>query len=285
MSSDDKPVPETVLTKIAVDEDRCLFPILCGWQHEAILNTGSPYISALWANASQVTLNDISLHTFRPCPPGPFLLSSAGNWKVCDCFDIGRGPLYVALPSESPTAKDQHNIPNAKFLLSWSWGSPCLWCHRSSGSWHDNCSGAAAVLGYLVLHIKHGAVNIHLCHSSAINGPRLAITPGANIVWISHQLLSDASVLFVDPQHVLWSLDGVVCDPTTADSTGVLGRFLEDIKANTSGHVFFMLTQIPLLAMPAFHALSLEIHPLLLMLMSTIAQQCGTHAKVPPVPG
>ena len=44
----------------------CPCPILWGWRHQTLLNTGSPCISVLWVNASQATLIDISLHTFRP---------------------------------------------------------------------------------------------------------------------------------------------------------------------------------------------------------------------------
>ena len=46
-------------------------------------------------------------------------------------------------------------------------------------------------------------------------------------------VLGDATALLVDPQHALWAMDGVVVDTTTANSTGVLARFLENIMANT----------------------------------------------------
>ena len=85
-----------------------------GWQHQATSNTDSPSISALWVNASQATL--ISLHAFRSCFPRRSLLPRAWNRRVSGRFDTGRGPLYMAIPSELPTAKDRRNILNAKFL-------------------------------------------------------------------------------------------------------------------------------------------------------------------------
>ena len=63
----------------------------------------------------QATITDVSLHTFRPCLPRPSFLSNAGNRKVCNKFDTWRGPLFTDIPSESPTAKEQCNIFNAKF--------------------------------------------------------------------------------------------------------------------------------------------------------------------------
>ena len=38
---------------------------------------------------------------------------------------------------------------------------------------------------------------------------------------------------YKDPQHTLWSHDVVVADTTTADTTWVLARILEDILAVT----------------------------------------------------
>ena len=63
-------------------------------------NTGSPCISVLCVHPSQATFIDISLHIFRSCLPRPSLLSSAGYRKVCDRFDTGRGPLYMAILSD-----------------------------------------------------------------------------------------------------------------------------------------------------------------------------------------
>ena len=74
------------------------------------------HASVLWVNANQATLIDNSLHTFRPCLPMPSSLSSTGNRKVCDRFDTGRGPLYIVISLEFPTAKGRLNIFNAKFL-------------------------------------------------------------------------------------------------------------------------------------------------------------------------
>ena len=84
----------------------CPCPIRWGWQHQATSNTFSPFLSVLWISFSKVTRFDISLHTFRPCLPRPTLFSQAMNHKVCDRFDTGLGPLYMAIPSETPTGKD-----------------------------------------------------------------------------------------------------------------------------------------------------------------------------------
>ena len=67
-------------------------------------------------NTSQATFIDMSLYIFRPCLLRPSLFSSARNQKVCDRFDAGHGPLYMAIPCELPTVKDRCNILNAKFL-------------------------------------------------------------------------------------------------------------------------------------------------------------------------
>ena len=50
------------------------------------------------------------------------------------------------------------------------------------------------------LHTKHGAVDIHFSHSSALDGPNLAITPAANKVCNGHQFSSDATAPLLDPQ-------------------------------------------------------------------------------------
>ena len=94
----------------------CPCPILWGWQHQATSNTGSPCISVMCVNASYATRIDISFHTFRPCLPGTSFHFSAGDLKVCDKSETGRGPLYRAMPSESPTAKDWCDVLNVKFL-------------------------------------------------------------------------------------------------------------------------------------------------------------------------
>ena len=87
------------------------------------------------------------------------------------------------------------------------------------------------------------------------------MTLGTNVIWVNHQLTSDATAPLVDPQLAQLALDGVVANSTAADSTGILARFLEDTKANpwTRDLVFFfMLILSPWFFMPAFHALSLE---------------------------
>ena len=87
----------------------CPRPILWGLQYQAISNTVSPCISVKWVNVSTATLIDISLPTFRTCRPGP-------SSEVCDRFDTGDGPLYMAIPSESPTAKERCDVLGVKFL-------------------------------------------------------------------------------------------------------------------------------------------------------------------------
>ena len=53
-------------------------------------------------------------------------------------------------------------------------------------------------------HIKHGTIDIHLSHNSAIDGPRLTLTPGADIVMVFDQSLSYATARLVDPQSTFW---------------------------------------------------------------------------------
>ena len=139
----------------------CTWPILSGWQHRAMRNISSLCIFVLCVNATQVTLIDISHHRFRPCLCRPSLLSSAENRQVCDRFDTGRGPLYVAIPSESladsegPIKCPQCQVSGVIKLRVFCF---CLWCHRSSISWLGHGGGATAVQGYLVLMFcYHGA--------------------------------------------------------------------------------------------------------------------------------
>ena len=85
-------------------------PIPWGWQHQVILNTGSPCISGIWVNSSQATNTDIGLHTFRPCYFRPSSPSSPSNQKVCDRFDTGCGTLYKSIQSDPPNVKACRNI-------------------------------------------------------------------------------------------------------------------------------------------------------------------------------
>ena len=54
--------------------------------------------------------------------------------------------------------------------------------------------------------------------ANAINGPRLAFTPGADVVLDIHQLTSDDAALPCG----LRALSGVVADTLAAESTGIL---------------------------------------------------------------
>ena len=100
----------------------------------------------------------------------------------------------------------------------------------------------------------------------------------------------------MDPQYTLWALDGVLANTTTANSTGVLARFLEGILASTRDQepVLFMLTQNPLPSMLASRALSMEIHfswgcprwaPGHQCWEASKAHQDVTSAIAPPSPG
>ena len=98
-------------------------------------------------------------------------------------------------------------------------------------------------------HVKHGAVDIH-------NEPSLAITAAADIAWAGYQSFSDATAPRVDPHYALWALDGY------HHSGQYRGYLLDFFRTSwptpeTRSLVFFMLTQNPLLSMPAFHDLSL----------------------------
>ena len=74
--------------------------------------TGSPSASVLHVSASQVTILDISLDTFRPC-----LSRFSFPSEACDRFYIGRGTFYMSIPSQPPTANDCCNILNTKRLI------------------------------------------------------------------------------------------------------------------------------------------------------------------------
>ena len=69
-----------------------------------------------------------------------------------------------------------------------------------------------------------------------MDGSILTLTPRADIVFVANQSLSGATALLVDPQHKLWAQNGVAADTTTADSNGVLVRFLEDIMGPSLAH-------------------------------------------------
>ena len=135
-------------------------------------------------------------------------------------------------------------------------------------------SRASAGLVHLATypHIKHGAISIHFSHSLSSGEPRLILTP---YTWGRYSLeidqsLSYATARLLYPQHSLLAQDGVSAD-TTADNTGVLARFLEDIIAFTRDQELGLLHVVmePLLSMPTFHAVSLMIHFSWVSVMST----------------
>ena len=47
---------------------------------------------------------------------GAFLFIQCRESEVYDRFDTGYGPLYMAIPSESPTAKERCDVLGVKFL-------------------------------------------------------------------------------------------------------------------------------------------------------------------------
>ena len=72
--------------------------------------------------------------------------------------------------------------------------------------------------------------------------------------------INDTAACFVGLQLALQVLDRIIADTTAADSTDILVRFLEDIKASTGDQefVFFVLIWSPLI----FMALGLDKNPL-----------------------
>ena len=93
------------------------------------------------------------------------------------------------------------------------------------------------------------------------------MTHGADIIWFSHQSISDAISPRVYPQLVVQAFDGVVANSTVADSTVVLARFIEYIDGNAGDQELGLLhiDTEPF----TFHALSIEIKSFRLPAMST----------------
>ena len=110
---------------------------------------------------------------------------------------------------------------------------------------------------------SNGAVDIHFSHNSVIDGSSLAIPPVADIVWFVHQSFSDTTAILVDPQHALWA-HWMQLSPTPQQETAqrYLPIFFKTSWSTqlTSNLVFVIMTRGPLLSLPAFHALTLEIN-------------------------
>ena len=94
--------------------------------------------------------------------------------------------------------------------VSWTFPRPySIWqqwhCHGPTGAQHIT---KVAEGGF---HFKHGAVDIPFSHNSVIDGPRLTLTPGADIVWVFDWSLSHATArLFsVDIFHVSAPLQSI----------------------------------------------------------------------------
>ena len=73
----------------------CPCPTLWGWQHQTMLNTGSPCISVWCVNAGWATLITISLHTFRPCIP--MWVGVGGFFKVVATFSHLGGSFNLSM--------------------------------------------------------------------------------------------------------------------------------------------------------------------------------------------
>ena len=163
-------------------------------------------------------------HVFQGLP-----FSSAGNLKVCDRFDTGRGPLYMAIPSESPTVKDRCYVLDANFVVvKLRVFHLCLQYLRSNRSWHGHCGGVTTARVPLVPTFRYHAWSIaeqsqvfytsprilgerclefrtamalslpHVSHSSDIDGLRLTL-----ITWGRYSLgLRPVAYMSL---HVLWT--------------------------------------------------------------------------------
>ena len=110
--------------------------------------------------------------------------------------------------------------------------------------------------------IKPGAVGIHFSHNLAINEPRLTLIPRADIVSVVDKSLSYATARLVD--HSMHCEHRMEFLPTPLQQTGqgYLPVFCRTSWSSpeTRNLVFFMMRQSTLLSIPAFNALSLEIH-------------------------
>ena len=109
----------------------------------------------------------------------------------------------------------------------------------------------------------------------------------ADIIWVFVQAFSYATARLVDPQHTLWAQYGVSADTTTAGSTGVLARFLEDTLVITKDQDLGLL-QVDMEPF-TFHAnlpcLELgDSAPCHQCREASMVHQCKTHARMPPVP-
>ena len=107
------------------------------------------------------------------------------------------------------------------------------------------------------LHINHGAVDIQLSLWSATDGLSLASTPRAGIIWVDQQSNSEAAAPLVDPQLILRAHDlELLPTPQWQTAQGYMTELLRTSRPmpETRNILFFMLTQIPSLTMPAFHA-------------------------------
>ena len=229
----------------------------------------------------------------------------------------------MAILPESPTVKHWRHILNAKLLNHWSWGcfvsvfdatGPADHCmviptkplqfsgiwpsHNIWQQWH--CHSPYPNIAYRIGCRKwpphqawchHHPLQSQFCHRWA----EPSHYTGADIDWVGYQSLSDATALLVDPQHALWAQGGVFANTTTADITWATFQICRTPwpTPETRNLIFFMLTRIPLLSMPAFHTLSLQLHSSWVPKMSTnhqhtehpMAHQCGTPAKAHSAPG
>ena len=139
----------------------------------------------------------------------------------------------MSIPSHQPTAGDWQHIVNALFPYLWSsrtvytlsrtigestWRrgqAIALWTFpghtASGGNWTvTGPTGAQHVtkVAESGIHTRLGVVAIHFSHWSAVDGLRLALTPGRYVVCVGHQWTGDVAPHFVDPELALRALDG-----------------------------------------------------------------------------
>ena len=92
--------------------------------------------------------------------------------------------------------------------------------------------------------------------------PRLTLTPRADIVWVFDKSLSYATARLVDHSMHCEHRMEFLSTPLQQTGQGYLPDFWRTSWSSpeTSDLVFFMMRQSPLLSIPAFNALSLEMH-------------------------
>ena len=107
-----------------------------------------------------------------------------------------RTPYHVSLVSGVCL-----DVRTGKSFLNLPWATQHLAMALSHPPTGAQCVAKIVESGF---HIKHGTIDIHFSHNSAIDGPRLTLTPGADIVMVFDQSLNYATARLVDPQSTFW---------------------------------------------------------------------------------